>query len=79
MNEKEELKKTYYHRVGKPAVVIYKNNKVYEIQYWRLGKYHRLYKPAIITYENKEIISEKWYYEGRKLSDEEIEQEKKLI
>jgi hypothetical protein len=73
------LSKTYTHRIGKPAVIIYRNNHIYEVQYWRFGKYHRMFGPAIIIYDGKDIASEKWYQYGRKLTDEEVEDEKKTI
>ena len=75
----DELLKTYNHRIGKPAVIVYRNNHIYEVQYWNYGKYHRMFGPAIIVYDGKEISSEKWYQNGRKLTDEEIEDEKKGI
>jgi hypothetical protein len=75
----EELVKTYIHRIGKPAVIVYRNNRIYEVQYWKNGKFHRLFGPAIITYDGKEIASEKWFQYGRKLTEQEIEDEKKAI
>ena len=74
-----ELIKTYTHRIGKPAVIIYRNNHINELQYWKFGKLHRQYGPAILIYDGKEISSEKWFFEGRKLTDIEIEDEKKII
>lgn len=75
----EELVKTHIHRIGKPAIIIYRNNRIHEVQYWKNGKYHRMFGPAIIVYDGKDIASEKWYQYGRKLSDDEIENEKKTI
>ena len=75
----EELIKTYIHRIGKPAIIIYRNNHINELQYWKFGKLHRLYNPAIIVYDGKEISVEKWFYDGKKLTDSEIEDEKKII
>ena len=74
-----ELFKTHIHRIGKPAVIIYKNNHIHELQYWNYGKYHRMFGPAIIVYDGRDIASEKWYQYGRKLTDDEIENEKKTI
>ncbi len=74
-----ELLKTYTHRVGKPAVIIYRNNHINEVQYWKFGKLHRLYGPAIIIYDGSHISTEKWYHEGIKLTDQEIVDEKKII
>jgi len=75
----QELLKTYTHRVGKPAVIIYRNNHINEVQYWKFGKLHRLYGPAILIYDGSEISTEKWYHEGIKLTDQEIADEKKII
>ena len=75
----EELIKTHTHRIGKPAVIIYRNNHISEVQYWKFGKLHRSYGPAIIVYDGKEISTEKWYFDGRKLTDWEVEDEKKVI
>ena len=75
----KELVKTHTHRIGKPAVIIYRNNHIYEIQYWNYGKHHRQYGPAIIVYDGKIISSEKWYQFGKKLTDDEVESEKKII
>ena len=75
----QELVKTNIHRIGKPAVIIYRNNRIYEVQYWNFGKLHRMFGPAIIVYDGKEIASEKWFQYGTKLTDEEIEDEKKTI
>lgn len=75
----EELLKTYIHRIGKPAVIIYRNNHIQEVQYWKFGKLHRMFGPAIITYDGREISQEKWFFEGRKLTDSEVDDEKKLI
>jgi hypothetical protein len=74
-----ELIKTHTHRIGKPAVIIYRNNHINELQYWKFGKLHRSYGPAIIIYDGKDIGSEKWFHEGKRLTDLEIEDEKKLI
>jgi hypothetical protein len=75
----QELLKTYTHRVGKPAVIIYRNNHINEVQYWKFGKLHRLYGPAIVIYDGSQISTEKWYHEGIKLTDQEIADEKKII
>ena len=74
-----ELVKTYNHRIGKPAIIIYRNNHIHELQYWKFGKLHRSYAPAIIVYDGKEISQEKWFVNGKKLTDLEIEDEKKII
>jgi hypothetical protein len=38
-----------------------------------------MFGPAIVVYDGKEVASEKWYQYGRKLTDEEIKDEKKGI
>lgn len=75
----KEIKKTSLHRINKPAIIIYRNNKISEVQYWRFGKLHRTQGPAIIVYDKNETINEEWYNEGNKLNDNEIEQLKKII
>lgn len=70
---------THIHRIGKPAIIIYRNNHIYEVQYWKFGKCHRMFGPAIIVYDGKDIADEKWFQNGRKLTDQEIEDEKKGI
>jgi hypothetical protein len=75
----EVLVKTYTHRINNPAVVIYRNNHINELQYWKFGKLHREYAPAIIIYDGNKIDTEKWYHNGVKLTDLEIEAEKKII
>ena len=71
--------KTYTHRINNPAVIIYRNNHINELQYWKFGKLHREYAPAIIIYDGNKIDTEKWYVNGIKLTDDEIESEKKVI
>ncbi len=73
------LKETLYHRINKPAVIIYRNNHINELQYWKFGKLHRTYGPAIIKYDGNKIGEEKWYHHGKKLTDDEIQQELKVI
>lgn len=69
----------YKHRIGKPAIIIYRNNHISEIQYWKYGKLHREHGPAIIIYDGMNCNIEKWYKNGLALSEEDIEHEKKII
>ena len=73
------LKETLYHRINKPAIIIYRNNHINELQYWKFGKLHRDFGPAVIKYEINKISEELWYHFGKKLTDYEIENEKKVI
>lgn len=67
------------HRSKKPAIIIYRNNHISEIQYWKFGKLHREHGPSVIVYDGMTICLEKWYKNGILLSEEEIENEKKII
>lgn len=69
----------YKHRIGKPAVIIYRSNHISEIQYWKYGKLHRDHGPAIIIFDGIKSNIEKWYKNGFLLNEEEIESEKKII
>ena len=73
------LDSVHKHRIGKPAIIIYRNNHISEIQYWKYGKLHREHGPAVIIYDGLNSSIEKWYKGGFALTEEEIETEKKLI
>jgi hypothetical protein len=64
---------------NKPAVIIYNNNKITKIEYWKHNKLHRDYAPAVITLSTNNTTTEEWYYGGKKLTDEEITKQKNLI
>lgn len=69
----------FIHRKGKPAVIIYRQNFISELQYWKNGKKHREWGPAIILLDRKhEVILEKWYVNDKKLKESDIES-KKLV
>lgn len=76
---KGEIKETCCHNDKNPAVVIYSNNKVIQLEYWIKGKLHRKFAPAVIHFLNNKIDREDWWYEGTKLTDEEVESVKKTI
>jgi len=79
-NEKGELIKEFLHKKNNPAVLIYSNNYISEIQYWVNGQKHREYGPAIICLNKKHtIISEEWYINDKKLTEKELEDLKLLI
>ena len=80
-DSKGELIDEYIHRQGdNPAVLIYRQNFLAELQYWKHGNKHREWKPAIILLDRKrKIVNEKWYINNRKLKDNEVEDKKKII
>lgn len=76
----EEVKETKRHNIHKkPALIYYNGNKITRLEYWYKGERHRMYAPAILELDGKEIIIEEWYHGGKKLSDSEIEHEKKVM
>jgi antitoxin component YwqK of YwqJK toxin-antitoxin module len=63
----------HQHRVGKPAVVYYKNKNVSSVRWVINSKSHREEGPAEIYYnDDGSIRSEKWYLNGKELSQKEI-------
>ena len=68
------------HRTDGPAVILYRNNMISELQYYIHGKKHREFGPAIIRLNKKhEVVNEEWFKNGKKISDKEIEEIKILI
>lgn len=76
-----ELIDEYIHAQGdNPAVLVYRNNVLSELQYWKHGNKHREWNPAIMILDSQhKILSEKWYVNNKKLKEDEIEDKKKII
>lgn len=77
--ETKEIINTFFHRINKPAIIIYSRNKIIEVQYWKFGKKHRAHGPATIKYSKNGIVDEIWFVKGYKLNDEEVKRKKILI
>jgi len=70
----------FFHRKQKPAVIIYRQNFISELQYWKNGKKHREWGPAVILLNRKhEVISEKWFIDDKKLKDADVDDKKLII
>lgn len=79
-NKKGEMTEEKTHRNKLPAVIIYTNNYISELQYWKHNELHREYGPAIIHLNRKhEIIDEEWFINNKSISKEEIEKIKKVV
>jgi hypothetical protein len=79
-DDKGNMLNEVIHRNSLPAIIIYKNNKITELQYFTHGKKNREFGPAILKLNSKhEVIEESWYKDNKKVSKEEIEETKKMI
>jgi len=54
----------HLHRRGKPALLVYKDNCISEIFFYRWDKYHRMNGPAVIIYNYYEYLE---YYQNGEL------------
>ena len=68
------------HNSNYPSILVYSNNKLVELHYYKHGKIHRDYAPAIIFLNDKhEIIKEKWFINDNELTEKEINDIKILV
>lgn len=65
----QSVKHNYENR---PAELLYFNYQLKNIEYWVHGKRHRRWGPAVISFSNREVVSEEWYHNGIKLSEQDI-------
>jgi len=80
-NKEGISEKEVKHRTNNlPAIIIYRNNIISELQYFYHGKKHREYGAAIIKLNSKhEITEELWYKDDKKLKETEIQEIKLLV